>query len=69
MMFVQAPPGSFDLPARAVCVEKKMRDVFPVLGHRLDNRGSAWPCWEATKRSMWGLSTRHVAARRADVCL
>ena len=46
-----------------------VRDVFPVLGHRLDNRGSAWPCWEATKRSMWGLSTRHVAARRADVCL
>ena len=31
-----------------------VQDVFPVLGHRLDNRGSAWPCWEATKRSMWG---------------
>ena len=31
-----------------------VQNVFTVLGHRLDNRGSAWPCWEATKRSMWG---------------
>ena len=36
------------------CDKWPVRDVFTVLGHRLDHRGSAWPCWANTKRTMWG---------------
>ena len=40
-----------------------VQDIFPVLGHRLDSRGSSWPCWERTKQSMWGAFYRTCGAQ------
>ena len=40
-----------------------VQDIFPVLGHRLDSRGSSWPCWERTKQSMWGAFYRTRGAQ------
>ena len=34
-------------------VKWPLTDLFVVLGHRLHNSGSAWPCLRATKQSMW----------------